>query len=47
VIKKEAKKILKYKDLTEEILHMWNAKTKVIPVTRGATGTSQNHSENT
>ena len=39
VIKKEAEKILKYKDLTIEIQHMWNVKTKVIPVITGATGT--------
>ena len=39
VIKKEAKKILKYKDLTIEIQLMWNVKTKVIPVIIGATGT--------
>jgi len=39
VIKKEAEKILKYKDLTTEIQRMWNAKTKVIPVIIGATGT--------
>ena len=37
--KKEAEKILKYKDLTIEIQHMWNVKTKVIPVIIGATGT--------
>jgi hypothetical protein len=36
VIKKEAEKILKYKDLTTD---MWNVKTKVIPVIIGATGT--------
>ena len=30
VIKKEAEKILKYKDLTKEIQRMWNVKTKVI-----------------
>jgi hypothetical protein len=39
LIKKEAKKILKYKELTTEIQHMWNVKTKVIPVIIGATGT--------
>jgi hypothetical protein len=38
VIKKEAKKVLKYKDLTIEIQHMWNVKTRVIPVIIGATG---------
>jgi hypothetical protein len=39
VIKKEAEKILKYKDLTIEIQHMWNVKTRLIPVKIGATGT--------
>jgi hypothetical protein len=39
VIKKEAEKILKYKDLTIEIQCMWNIKTNVIPVIIGATGT--------
>jgi len=39
VIKIEAEKILKYKDLTIEIQCMWNVKTKVIPVIIGATGT--------
>jgi hypothetical protein len=43
VIKKEAKKISKYKNTTE-IQHMWNLKTTVMPVTIWATGT--NHSEN-
>jgi hypothetical protein len=39
VIQKGAEKILKYKDLTIEIQHMWNVKTRVIPVIIGATGT--------
>jgi hypothetical protein len=39
VIKKEAEKILKYKDLTIEIHRMRNVKTKVIPLVIGATGT--------
>jgi hypothetical protein len=37
-IKKEAEKILKYKDLTVEIQRKRNVKTKVIPVIIGATG---------
>jgi len=39
VIKKEAEKFLKYKDLTLETQSMWNVKTKVIQVIIGATGT--------
>jgi len=39
VIKKEAEKISRYRDLIIEIQHMWNVKTKVIPVIIGATGT--------
>ena len=39
VIKKEAKKILKHKDIKIEIQRMWNVKTKVIPVMIWATGT--------
>jgi len=39
VIKKEAEKILKYKDLTTEIQRMWNVKPKAIPVIIGVTGT--------
>jgi len=39
VIKNEAEKILKYKDLTLEIQRKWNVKTEVIPVIIGATGT--------
>jgi hypothetical protein len=39
VIQKEAEKILKYEDLIIEIQRMWNVKTRVTPVTIGATGT--------
>ena len=39
VIKKEAEKILKYKDLIVEIQRIWNVEAKVIPVIIGATGT--------
>jgi len=39
VIKKEAEKILKYKDLIIEIQRMWNVTAKVISVIIGATGT--------
>jgi hypothetical protein len=39
VIKKEAEKILKYKDLITEIWRMWNVKTRATPVIIGATGT--------
>ena len=39
VIRKEAEKILKYKDLTIQIQRMWDVKTKVNPVIIGATGT--------
>jgi hypothetical protein len=39
VIKKEDEKILKYKDLIRKLERMWNVKTKVAPVTIGATGT--------
>ena len=39
VIKKEAEKIPKYKDLTIEIQRMWNVKTEVMPGIIGANGT--------
>jgi len=39
VLKKEAEKILKYKDLVLEIQRTWNVKAKAIPVKIGATGT--------
>jgi hypothetical protein len=37
--KKEAEKILEYKDFTIEIQRMWDVKTKVIPVIISVTGT--------
>jgi len=39
VIKKEAQKLLKHKDLITEIQRMWNVKVRAIPVVTGATGT--------
>jgi hypothetical protein len=39
VIKKEAEKILKHKDLTTEIQRTWDVKINMIPVTIGAPGT--------
>jgi hypothetical protein len=39
MIKKEAKQILKYKDLTIEIQRMWHVRTNMISVIIGATGT--------
>ena len=38
VIKREAEKILKYKDLITEIQCMWNVKATVVTVIKGATG---------
>jgi len=39
ILKQEAEKILKYKDLTIEIQRMWDMKVEMIPVIRAATGT--------
>jgi hypothetical protein len=39
VVKKEAEKILKYKDLTIQIQRMRNVKAEVKPVIIGVTGT--------
>ena len=39
VIKKEAKKIWKHKDLIIEIQYMWNVKEKVILLITGVAGT--------
>jgi len=38
VIKREAEKILKYRDRTVSVQCVWNVKVKVIPVIIGATG---------
>jgi hypothetical protein len=46
LIKKEAKQILRHKDLTTEIQPICNVKTKVIPVTTGATGTTSESFKN-
>jgi hypothetical protein len=47
-MKKEAERVLKYKDLPVEIQRGWNAKTKVLPVVIGPLAEPfQNHSENT
>jgi hypothetical protein len=40
VIKTEAVKTLKYKDLTTEILCIWNVKTKAMPVIMWAAETA-------
>ena len=47
VIKKGAKKILKYKNLSTEIQCTWNLKAKVIPIIIGRLEPSQNHSNST
>ena len=39
MIKNEADKILKYKDLITEMQRMWNVKATVITVIKRATGT--------
>ena len=39
MIKREAEKMLKYRDRTVEIECMWNVKVKVIPVITGTTRT--------
>ena len=40
MIEKEDEEVIKYQDLTIEIQRMWNIKTKVMPVIKGANGTN-------
>jgi hypothetical protein len=47
VIKKEAEKILKYKDLTIEVQLMGTVKTNLTPVIIGASGTISKSFRNT
>ena len=47
VIKKEAEKILKYKDLIIEIRNMCSVQAKVMLLVKEATGTFPAHSYNT
>ena len=47
VIKKEAEKILKYKNLTLDIQRTWKGKTRVIPVIKERFRPFENHLENT
>jgi hypothetical protein len=42
-----ADEVVKYKNLKIEIQCLWNAKTKVMPVIKGATETTSKSSENT
>jgi len=47
MIKKEAEKIPNYKDITTEIQHMLNIKTKVVSVITGPNGTISKSFANT
>ena len=40
---KEQEKITKYQDLRIELEHLWNKKTRIIPVVIGALGAISNH----
>ena len=40
---KEQKKITKYQDLRIELEHLWNKKTRIIPVVIGAPGAIPNN----
>ena len=43
ILDKEQEKITKYQDLRIELEHLWNKKTRIIPVVIGALGAISNH----
>ena len=43
IFDKEQEKITKYQDFRIELEHLWNKKTRIIPVVIGALGAISNH----